>query len=231
MDFKKIKEKIKNFVEYLRGLDEKQKKTILWSIIGVLGVIMAFFWIKSVMYKLENIEAINFNLPQIETPAIIGNNTQIENQTSLTADWQTYTNDKYGFEFKYPNNWFVKEDKLNSELWIESYNYPKGFGEFGYDFDSFVDPTGGVLKISISTDTKKIFADTEVPIVPILQDPDTGDAVKFETFPSDFYHDNIYYLIERSFYIAKEDKNNQEELRNNFEKEFEQILSTFKFIP
>lgn len=29
--------------------------------------------------------------------------------TSLTADWKTYTNNTYGFSFKYPNDWDVKK--------------------------------------------------------------------------------------------------------------------------
>lgn len=29
--------------------------------------------------------------------------------TSLTADWKTYRNEQYGFEFKYPSTWIVRE--------------------------------------------------------------------------------------------------------------------------
>jgi len=79
MDFKKIKEKTKGFVDKLRSLEDKQKKTILWTIVGILGVIMAFFWIKGVMYKIEHLDSVKFNIPQIETSTGIENSLPNEN--------------------------------------------------------------------------------------------------------------------------------------------------------
>jgi len=76
--FKKIREKTAKFIEYLRGLEDKQKKIIMWAVVGILGLIMGIFWVKSVMYKLENLKSIDFNLPQIETTTELENNTQIE---------------------------------------------------------------------------------------------------------------------------------------------------------
>ena len=32
-----------------------------------------------------------------------------------SSDWKIYKNDKYGFEFKYPNNWFILPDPENKE--------------------------------------------------------------------------------------------------------------------
>jgi len=86
MDFKKIKEKTKNFVEKLRSLEDKQKKIILWTIVGILGLTMGFFWIKGVMYKLENLKAIDFDFPQMETSIgsenlpVVENNVEANNQ-------------------------------------------------------------------------------------------------------------------------------------------------------
>jgi hypothetical protein len=35
-----------------------------------------------------------------------------------TANWQTYTNDQYGFEFKYPNDWTLLKTSQNSPISI-----------------------------------------------------------------------------------------------------------------
>ena len=36
-------------------------------------------------------------------------------QEGDTSDWQTYRNEEYGFEFRYPNDWMVTETKLSND--------------------------------------------------------------------------------------------------------------------
>ncbi len=95
------------FIKKLQGLPDKQKKIILWIIVAVLGIIMAFFWFNSAAKRISKLgEGFkDIKLPQIENriPAV---ETEQKNET---ADWKTYTNEKYGFEIKYPNKWYFKE--------------------------------------------------------------------------------------------------------------------------
>jgi len=49
--------KFHEFVTKLQNLPDKNKKIILWTIVGVLGLIMAIFWIRGVIatfYKITN---------------------------------------------------------------------------------------------------------------------------------------------------------------------------------
>ncbi len=71
--FVNLKLKVKDFVDKLRDLPENKKKIILWAIVVVLGFIMGYFWVKSVIYKLNNLESINLN---IELPESFENNLQ-----------------------------------------------------------------------------------------------------------------------------------------------------------
>lgn len=60
---------IKKYITKLQNLPDNKKKIILWVIVGVLIVIMGFFWIRSAGERLNKMsESIGqINLPKIET--------------------------------------------------------------------------------------------------------------------------------------------------------------------
>lgn len=45
----------KAYLEKLRALPEKQKKIILWAIVIILGIILAFFWFRATMDRFSNL--------------------------------------------------------------------------------------------------------------------------------------------------------------------------------
>jgi len=78
-----FKLKIKNYIEWLRALPESKKKIILWAVVGVLAVVMGFFWVRGAINSFSKIgEGIGeIKMPQINTSDMPSLNLQgIENQ-------------------------------------------------------------------------------------------------------------------------------------------------------
>lgn len=67
-----------------------------------------------------NTHITNINLTNT---AVAQNNTnnninQESDNTVDISDWQTYTNEEYGFSFKYPRDWKVNIEETQSKSWI-----------------------------------------------------------------------------------------------------------------
>jgi len=56
-------EKIRIFITKLQNLPEQKKKIILWTVVGILAVIMGFFWIRGAINNFskigESVKSIN----------------------------------------------------------------------------------------------------------------------------------------------------------------------------
>ena len=211
-----FKLKIKNYLEGLQNLPDNKKKIILWVVVGVLAVIMGFFWIRSAGERLNKIgESMgNINFPQMETPQI-----NIPNITDQTADWKTYTNNQYGFEIKYPEGWDMQENIPNKKFVLKftaKENYP-------------------VLAIQfLADDYSKIMAGEEKKLSDwIKNNPEQPAGVEndivFSGIPAKEF---LYYSpigAEEQLIIIE--KNNLVLQVNSYKNSvLDQMLSTFKFI-
>ncbi|MDD2935099.1 MAG: hypothetical protein PHX25_01350 [Candidatus Pacebacteria bacterium] len=85
-----------------------KNKLILISII-VLGIILGGFYLIS---KTGNQSDDVNNTNEIATTT---------EQTLLdTSDWETCRNDEYGYEFKYPKDWYIYERMVGTQVEVES---------------------------------------------------------------------------------------------------------------
>ncbi len=155
-----------------------------------------------------------------------------DGSTSLTASWKTYTNTKYGFEFKYPSNW--KEWSTSSDKDITFYDPSVNYGS-----DS--DRLFPAVTINVQADTFSgsiIEYDKSInPAIAALRQNSTeiigGKTAYVYTgkgvvdFRIVFNRSDIYLFSSSAATIAA---NKNEESAQPVRQVFNQILSTFKFI-
>ena len=126
-------DKIKNFVGKLQNLPENQRKTIFFTIIAILAVILLILGVKLTLNDISKIGAslqsaeipkFNSTYLQDNTPDAVVQNTSPVDQTKTVADqnpaWQIYKNEKYGFAINYPEDWKVDSNQTNDlHLWLQ----------------------------------------------------------------------------------------------------------------
>ena len=112
--------KISNFLVKLRSLSHRQKLIIMWLVGMAMVLALGYVWLGATTINLskmgESLQALNF--PSLGLPPDAKNtmsnlsevSTDVFENNSQTEDWKTYTNTEYGFYFKYPNDWIVREN-------------------------------------------------------------------------------------------------------------------------
>lgn len=83
---------------------------VLWTILVIL-LLVVVLGIIAYAYIMKDIER---NLYQARTAP-----TQRSEQSAIPADWKTYRNEEYGFEFKYPSDWKMEpEPGTKRKVWM-----------------------------------------------------------------------------------------------------------------
>lgn len=92
-----------------------QKGAIEISTIASMAIIATVVAAVSVVATMKYYEAQNAVPPAATATPILTANTTPEPTPDETANWETYTNNKYGFEIKYPSDWNVLGNVQSNE--------------------------------------------------------------------------------------------------------------------
>ncbi|MCL4365815.1 hypothetical protein M1437_01145, partial [Patescibacteria group bacterium] len=86
---------------------------IVFGVLVILGLLGVSYYLGTIKSKPQQLQPVvtSQNTPQ---PTIVAQAVPDE-----TANWKTYTDNKIGIKFKYPNNWYAKL----SPAWTFNINY------------------------------------------------------------------------------------------------------------
>lgn len=140
-----------------------------------------------------------------------------------TANWKTYTNNKFHYSFKYPNQWIVREESVSNNQNILSSQFFITYSKYDEElnitvFNKNTGPGYSQYITPYTTPSQIKFAYVEGTV---FETDFTGEAGRLFRQEFQFTKDNYGYNIVYNIY--KEEKDYGKHI-------FNQILSTFKFL-
>jgi len=209
---------------------QAQKKKILIGLGSFLGVLI----LTSVVFGV-------YKLGQRETPPTPQPTPTPEVATPTpdpTADWETYTNTKYGYSIKYPQAVAVKTDETQNLVSFEFPEEGKWVADLSirhYQNPGGLDPQGFYQK---SFNEGKLEA--EKKNWPPPGEPLESKAIKINNLEGFQVRNNAYEAYKRTTYLGQGetmvaisfyDENPNDPAQEEHLIAFNLILSTFKFLP
>lgn len=153
--------------------------------------------------------------------------------TDQTANWKTYTNNKYGFSFNYPKEWFIIENSQSNIVRIDDkpltkFEDEQGMGPYYSEYISFEvhEKIPRDVQINDPIGTKKCEGDAYC--VQKVSDLTIGgkNAAKMKITTKNTLDSAYWYEVGLSAQIIKITNESQKEYKFQI---LDQILSTFRF--
>jgi hypothetical protein len=122
------------FFEKLQGMSESRKRIVLWTIVGIMAIVMGLFWIKGTMDGLSSLNIGKIQLPNINSTletASTSDQPILQNNTAgpKTYEWQFY-GDKISFQ--YPEDWIIEKEFYLTPAQQEQGEQPQNIGLLVY---------------------------------------------------------------------------------------------------
>ncbi len=131
----------------------------------------------------------------------------------LTANWKTYTDDKYKFSFKYPDSWVIKT--LDSEQYLTTVELSPIENQEAPVWAMSIELSKQTYESEIKT--QKVANGQEINVGGIK-----GLSGPYNTSPSGWTGKGIVMPYKQTALVIL--------VQKEFEKSIDQILSTFKFL-